>query len=516
MPLASIERSLLKSLRETALLVPGNRVGVAVSGGADSVALLRLLHALRDRLGITLAVVHFDHCLRGAASAEDAQFVADLAASLQLEFILDRQDVRAAAVRNKWNLEEAGRRLRYAFFESLAAEKRISCVAVAHTADDQAETVLARLIRGTGLTGLAAIYPAAGTPFGTIVRPLLGRRRQELRTYLRDLGQVWREDASNGDLERLRARIRGRLMPLLEGGFSPKIVNHLAELARLAREQEVFWETLADDRLVRLANVSPETASIAVSDLLLPFSPVAAATPPRATPYEDKIYTPASPEQAFRAVTERLIRKMYQVVRGNLRELTAVQVEQIIRLALRSTSGRRVELPGDILVHLDFGQLTFSRKNHSRTAAPSERRKSRPDVAYTYTLALPNRGSAAVSVPELHTHFRLKVIDWPLTERETRVEYGALDAERLRSPLVLRNWRPGDSYRPRERRGSRKLKEMLREARISKGDRVAWPVLESGGNIVWARGLPPAGDFCVREGTRVGVVIEMDAPALRP
>ncbi len=499
MPLAPIERRVLKSLRESALLAAGDRVGVAVSGGADSVALLRLLHALRERAGITLAVLHFDHCLRGAASQADAQFVADLADSLDLEFIVERQDVQAAATRHKWNLEDAGRRLRYAFFERLAGEKRVTRVAVAHTADDQAETVLARLIRGTGPAGLAAIYPAVGQ----VVRPLLDYRRQELRAYLRDLGQPWREDATNRDLARLRSRIRERLLPLIETEFSPGIVNHLADLARLTREQEVFWDALTDDRLVRLASVSREKATIAVSDLLSPLPAPAGADSAPGRKYE-RGARPAS-QQPFVALTERLIRKMYAAVRGDLRDLTATQVEQVIRLASRSTSGHHIELPGGISARLDFGQLSFVRAQGTSKSA------AQLDSTYAYTLDLPDRGSAAISVPELHTRFLLKVIDWPVGQRETRMECGALDAERLGSPLILRNWRPGDSYRPRERRRNRKLKEMLREAHISRGERGAWPVLESGGRVVWARGLPPAGDFCAREGTRVGVLIEMDA-----
>jgi len=506
----TIERRVLKSWRDSKLLAPGDRVGVAVSGGADSVALLRLLHSLRARLGITLAVLHFDHSLRGAASDEDAQFVAGLACSLGLEFILDRQDVRAAASRHKWNLEDAGRRLRYAFFERLASETRVTRVAVAHTMDDQAETVLARLIRGTGPAGLAAIYPAAGSPVGTIVRPLLGYRREELRHYLRDIKQLWREDATNRDVKRLRAHIRERLLPIVEAEFSPRIVNHLAELARLSREQEILWDALADDSLASLASVSRERASIAVLDLLSPLLSSGSRNLSRERTHSRDSEARAGSQQPFRALTERIIRKMYAAVRGELRELTATHVEQVIRLVSQSTSGHHVELPGGILAHHDLGQLIFLPNFPSLSAASTSGRAARGNLSYAYTFRLPERGSSAVSVPELHTSFFLKVIDWPGSQRETTMDCGALDAERLRSPLILRNWRPGDSYRPRERRHNRKLKEMLREARISRSERVAWPVLESDGRIAWARGLPPAGDFCAREGTRVGVLIEMD------
>lgn len=187
----NFERHVLRSIRQSGLIVPGDRVAVAVSGGADSVALLRLLCAFRAALGITICVVHFDHRLRHRESQADAEFVARLSRDLGLELFLESADVRDAARRHKWNLEDAARRLRYAFFERLVHEGRVSSVAVAHSKDDQAETVLARLFRGCGPAGLASIHPRVGS----VIRPLLEIRRAELRSYLRYLGQSWREDS---------------------------------------------------------------------------------------------------------------------------------------------------------------------------------------------------------------------------------------------------------------------------------------------------------------------------------
>ena len=241
-------------------------MGVAVSGGADSVALLRLLDRLRDVLGITLAVVHFNHDLRGAESDGDAAFVAELAEALKLEFVNAREDVRAEAARRGWNLEDAGRRLRYGFFDRVVGEGRVTHIAVAHTADDQAETLLAHMIRGTGPTGLGGIHPVAGA----IVRPLLGTRRETLREYLRANGQSWREDSSNRDVRRTRARIREQLLPVLERDFSGAIVDHLGELARLAREEGNFWDALVEDRFQVLAKADEDGIRVALDALLAP------------------------------------------------------------------------------------------------------------------------------------------------------------------------------------------------------------------------------------------------------
>jgi tRNA(Ile)-lysidine synthase len=217
--MGSLPQNVLKSIERTRLFVPGDRVGAAVSGGADSVAMLRLLHALRAKLGIALFVIHFDHKLR-EESGDDAKFVRELARDLGLEFVCEEADVAKIAAREKRNLEDAARRLRYAFFERIVESGRATRIGVAHTMDDQAETVLARILRGSGPSGLAGIYPSSGV----IARPLLEIRRAALRNYLRNIGQDWREDSTNLDTTRQRARIRHGLLPMLEREFSDSSV----------------------------------------------------------------------------------------------------------------------------------------------------------------------------------------------------------------------------------------------------------------------------------------------------
>jgi tRNA(Ile)-lysidine synthase len=493
-----LEQSVLASIQSSRRLAAGNRVAVAVSGGADSVALLRLLDRLRDELGITLAVVHFNHDLRGAESEGDAAFVAELAEALKLEFVTAREDVRAEAARQGWNLEDAGRRLRYGFFDRLVGEGRATHIAVAHTADDQAETVLAHVMRGTGPTGLGGIHPVAGA----IVRPLLGTRRENLREYLRAAGQTWREDSSNRDVRRTRSRIRGQLLPVLERDFSGAIVGHLSELARLAREEGNFWDVLVEDRFQGLAKCDEDGIHIAVDALLTPLKLELVNAESLTSPK----YNEFGP---LRMLTERLIRRLYEGVRGNRRELGASHVEQVVRLASRSSSDHHVELPGEIIVQRNFGELIFSRRDAIR--ASENKGTAKEANTYQYVVSLPLCGTATVSIPELGKCFRLKVIDWPLTESDTKSDANALDADLLRSPLILRNWRPGDAYRPRGRRHERKLKSVFLAGRVPSGDRMAWPVLESGGRVIWAQGMPASEDFRARESTRTGVVIEEEA-----
>lgn len=524
----SLEQSVLQAIQRAGMLAPGHRVGVAVSGGADSVALLRLLARLRDDLGITLAVVHFNHSLRAAESDADAEFVASLAQSHALEFVLAREDVGAEARRQGRNLEDAARQLRYAFFHRVVAEGRATHIAVAHTADDQAETVLAHVIRGTGLTGLGGIHPVVGA----VVRPLLATRREQLREYLRELDQPWREDSTNRDTSRTRARIREQLLPLLARDFSPAVAEHLNQLARFAREEESFWKALVEDRFQAL--VSPAqthnslTLTIPVNALL---HPLELPSPRRQYSRTDK----CNDSQPLRVLTERLIRRLYEGVRGNRRELSAHHVEQVLHIAGGSQSGRRAELPGGIIVERNFQDLTFTLTpapaaasvpaSASAPASPS-RRASVPGPqhppesvarsngtsaarnAYEYVVDLPLANATTVSIPLLGKCFRLKLIDWPIAESDTKGDADAIDADLLRPPLILRNWRPGDAYRPHGRRQEQKVRAMFVARRVRRDDRTKWPVLESAGRVIWASGMPPAHDYRARGCTRLGVLIE--------
>ena len=225
----------------TALFKPGDRVGVAVSGGADSVALLRALLERRSELGLVLAVVHFNHMLRGDESEQDEQFVSELARTYDLPIHRGKADTKTIAREKALSIEAAGRDLRYAFFGNLIRESVIDKVATAHTLDDQAETVLLRLFRGTGTSGLAGILPRLKVGEGAIVRPLLNTRRSEIIAYLNESDQGWREDSTNSETVFTRNRLRHELLPQIASGFNPEIVDSLANLAEIARAEDEFW-----------------------------------------------------------------------------------------------------------------------------------------------------------------------------------------------------------------------------------------------------------------------------------
>jgi tRNA(Ile)-lysidine synthase len=492
-----LEQRVLRSVRESRMIPAGSRVAVACSGGADSIALLRLLATLRGDLGIVVMAAHLNHGLRGVESDGDEAFVEATALEIGVAWVRERVDVAVESERSGWNLEDAGRRARQAFFERLAGSGRADGIAVAHTADDQAETVLAQMIRGTGPTGLAGIFPTSGH----VVRPLLEFRREELRAYLREIGQNWREDSSNGDTTRLRARIRAKLVPQLRAEFSPTIVEHLNTLAQLSREENEFWEALVESRFSILAACRNGTIEIAAADLLEPL-PLVEDSPTSASPGNGSAVSP------LRALTERLIRRLYKGVRGELRELTALHVANVIRLAAGDGQCAEVELPGGIVAGLSLGRLTFQKAERHEASAPRISGTSQEKISYQYCVESLENGEQTVAIPELNTPIRLKVIDWSGMESDTKRETPALDADLMRFPLILRSWRPGDAYRPKGRSSAKKLKELLLANRVPAGERATWPVLESEGQIVWALGLPPSADHLVSKATKRGLVIE--------
>jgi len=483
---------LLQSVRRAEMLRAGERVGVAVSGGADSVALLLLLLELRDELGIVLSVVHLNHKLRGKASDADEKFVARLAENLELPFHTESADVARKARREKANLEDAARRARYDFFSRLVAQEQADVVAVAQTMDDQAETVLAHILRGTGLAGLAGIHPRTMC----VVRPLLGVRRTELREYLRAKKQKWREDATNQDTTRTRARIRKKLLPLLERQFQPAVVEHLVSLAEFAREDEEFLEQLARERCDALAKKGLGGKRIAIADLLLPMAK---------SDFNTEFAEDAVKEEKSCALTKRmLLRLIYECKRGT-GQIMARHVAAVLDLARRGQNGKSLQLPGGAEVRREHHELVFLTQTFRRINGRSRVQKiSAAD--YEHKIDFRN-GDVSLRVPQAGCVFRLRVIDWLAKRGDTKESGAVLDRDRLRSPLVLRNWRPGDKLQPVGHQKPHKLKRLLNEKRVSRWEREGWPVVTSGGVLVWARGFPAAAGFAANDETRIGILI---------
>lgn len=333
----ALSHTLLKQVRDAGILRAGMRVGVAVSGGADSVGLLLLLRDLRTELGLVLSAVHFNHKLRGNSSERDQQFVSALAEKLGITLHLGQAEVAAKAKFEKANLEDAARRARYQFFARLTSESIVDVVATAHSMDDQAETVLAHIIRGTGIAGLAGIHPITDK----VIRPLLGIRRADLRKYLRRKKQSWREDATNRDVARNRARMRKKLLPLLEKQFNPAAVEHLALLAGRALEHSRLVESLAEQLMQRCVRFAGTAAEVPVADLLNPL---------------------ALGSREPSVLQARLVAKIVEHVKQHRGQILAVHLEAVLRLARTGENGKRIQLPAGVDAIKKHDALVFENR----------------------------------------------------------------------------------------------------------------------------------------------------------
>jgi len=492
----ALAQTLLDHIRRTELTKPGDRVGVAVSGGADSTALLRLLLELRDELGIVLSVVHFNHELRGAESDADERFVAELAHRHDLEFHLDSGDTAAYAKERQLSLEAAARDLRYAYFAQLASPHasgtaQLDKVATAHTLDDQAETVLMRMIRGTGLRGLGGIYPRmvvegedsdeASETAAEIIRLLLGVRRRELEAYLREIRQDWREDATNRDPHFTRNRVRAQLLPLLEREFNPSITQTLAELSDIARTEEDYWDNeVAGWVGTGIHWTEPEWARAAAgksNDLVQ----LRASAPEldRRLQQPGPLVMNAAVDLLWlhsepRAVQRRIVKAV-----GDLAgfPLEFRHVEEILEFANHEpNAGKRLSLPLGWQVERKAQELLF--------LTPDLRTRERIPEDYTYSLPVPGR----VMIPEAGVAVEALMIpassDFAGYNRDQ-----LLDAALVSKRLVVRNWRPGDRFWPAHTKAPKKIKELLQERHISGEEKKRWPVVSCEEEVIWLRGF---------------------------
>ena len=445
-------------IHDRRLLQPGDRVAVAVSGGADSVALLRLLLELRGELGIVLSVAHFHHGIRGVEADQDREFVSQLAGTHRLELHLGAGDAPGHAASEKSSLESAARDLRLRWFAQLVDSGRVAKIATAHTLDDQAETVLMRLLRGAGTRGLGGIFPAHRQKH--LVRPFLAITRREIEAYLKSIGQTWREDSTNRDLAHTRNRVRHQLLPLLEREFNPAVRRTLADVAEVARAEAEYWDhevAAVLPRLVHLGEPSRSgrtTSGSAAGALAL-----------------DLV--------AFRALPLALQRQLLHALAEQMGvSLEFSHIEQLTRLADPATraGGKHLALPGGLSAVRSHRELRLSRSQETVVANN-----------YQYWLAVPGE----VAVPELGSIIRARLV----TSQQVIVAVGSLlDPARLAPRLAVRNWRPGDRFFPARTKAPKKLKELLEPGRtlgrVSLAERKSWPVLESAGEIVWVRGFP--------------------------
>jgi len=449
-----------RTIRRRRLLADGDSVAVALSGGPDSVALTLLLGALEARAGWRLGgLIHVNHGLRGAESDADEAFCRAFAERLQLPIVVSRVDVRQRARLHKQSIETAARVERYACFTAAAGELSATRVATGHTKDDQAETVLLRLFRGTGSRGLSAIRPRRGL----FVRPLIDCRRADLRQFLQTRGEAFREDSSNLNLDVPRNRVRQTVLPLITAHW-PGAVDALARFAELAADDERFLTETA--REVSSAVAFPARNGVQQVDV------------------RGLNKLPA-------ALARRIVRETLETV-GNLPTFRDVEAVRGLARADKSEG------------HLDLRGLQVEREGPALRFGGSSPR-TLGDGPFEHGLAIP--GQVAVAETGAIIRASLNRGEAVRTRTGQPVTVAVLSADAVAAPLTVRNRRRGDRFHPLGAPGSRKLQDVFVDHKIPRDARDRVPlVVDAHGRIVWVVGLAIA-EECRVTTPESGVVI---------
>lgn len=454
-------------IRRHRLFAPGARVIAAVSGGVDSMCLLHLLLAVRERLVLEVEVAHFNHRLRGRHSTRDAAFVREAAARSGLAFHLGVARPFTAAERRGRSLQELARAARLGFLLGLARTRR-AVVALGHQADDQAETLLMRFLAGAGPAALGGIPPASHG--GALVHPLLGIRRAEIEAWLTARTLAHRTDHTNRSTRYLRNRVRLRLLPALTREYNPRLVERLGSLATILRRDQEFLEEQAREMLGR------------------------AAVSRRAIFFPAALLDVTHPALLSRAVLAGL-RRLAAGGRGAIHDRDSSGADFSSRhleaLLAGVTGSRRWNLPGGILARRDAAGLELTLEN--RRQSPPLGELPLPLVG---TVELRGAaGSITASVARRPPSFDPRAIG---ADRHRAV----FDRDKILPPLVVRARRPGDRFRPLGGAGEKKLKAFLIDCKVPVAERERIPLVCDRSGIVWVAGIRPSEQCRVDAGTR--------------
>jgi tRNA(Ile)-lysidine synthase len=419
------------------MFLPGETVLVAVSGGPDSVAMLHALLSRREEFGITIHVAHLNHGIRGEAADMDEEFVRALAQDWNLPATVERIDVPALRRKLRMSEEEAARQARYEFLYRTASKIGASKIAVGHTADDRAESVLMNVIRGTGIEGLGALRPVAGN----IVRPLLDTWRSEVEAYIRENRLSFRIDESNLNLAYTRNRVRHELIPLLEKRYNPRVKNALVRLAEIAQSAADFIEGAALD------SISKITYSGAIDAEMLCDLP--------------------------EALLYQIVRSEVERIRGDLRD---IEFEQIYRVVQALRSG------GDFTITLPSGKVYAVRRGSEFRIA---KKKQLPGVEpFEIELKVPGR----TQIPQIGLVIEAEWIESPQPKKSSP-DVVLIPEDAIAGTLRIRSVRPGDRIIPFGMHESKKLQDVFVDKKVPRARRALAGVVVDDEKILWVVGV---------------------------
>lgn len=435
----------------------GCKVLAAVSGGPDSVALLHILCLLKDELGISLHVAHLNHMFRGAESEEDALFVAGMAERYGLPATVEARDVPAYRDQHRLSGQVAAREVRYRFLRETAGKVGASRIALAHQADDQAETVLINFLRGTGLTGLKGILPVRE---GLYIRPLLNVRRFEIERYCSKMKLSFRQDYSNLRTCYFRNKVRLKLIPLLEKEYNPALILSLLRLSEICREEDSYLEEQAA-KAFQGCLLEKDRGRVVLSLDGLREMPL--------------------------AVRRRVLRWAWQALNGIPKNLAFKHVEAVLDLIQAGQTGSRAVLPGNVTATRSYNTVEF-------TVEPEK-----PEVPdYIYPVNVPG----STYIPEIGCTIYAKLLHRTCHNPKSLPSTEALlDFDKLPPQIFVRRRKEGDVFKPLGQASELKLKDFFIKQKIPRKKRDRVPLVCTPDKIIWVGGIRTGESYKVDEKT---------------
>ena len=463
----SIKNRVIKTIEEHEMLNAGDKVLVAVSGGADSVCLLHVLNTLKSEFNIKIYAAHLNHMIRGEEADKDQVFVENLCKKLGVECFVRKTEVISLAKEEGMTIEEAGRKARYDFFEDIRKSKKIDKIATAHNKNDRAETVIMRIIRGTGLDGLRGISYKREDG---VIRPVLDITRDDIEAYCTDNGLGFCTDSTNSDNNYTRNRIRNQVLPYLKENFNSSIIETLVRFSDVASNDADFLNAYAQRLYERLNNPMPSNKPNALhidSLNMLDYS-----------------------------VKVRLIKIAAKKAVGDEIKLEHKNILDILSLTEKET-GAGIDLPSGLRVEINYGWLVFVNKNEKKEPVTVSKDSLYIEVKPLNTYFLEN----------INRNITLKLVNpgiYKKNEREILVDYDKLEGKKL----IIRNRFNGDKMVCFSDGRTKKLKSIFIDSKIEKSDRDKIPLLCTEDEIIAIIGNRVSEKYKITKNTERALAVE--------
>lgn len=459
-------RIVKNDILENNLFEKGSGIVIGLSGGADSVCLLKVLKDLQTEFELKLTAVHLNHSLRGEEADQDQAFVEELCADWNIELAVFKKDVNEIAQKKKITVEEAGRITRYSLFNQVLKERKARYIAVAHQKEDQAETIMLNILRGTGLDGLCGM----SIKQGNIIRPLLNVSRKQIEDFLKGENIPYRIDSTNLDSDYTRNRVRNKLFPMIRNMFDVDPVSQLVKLSAVVQPERDFLESTAEEAFSKVAVIDSFYVKISLEK-----------------------FNSLSP-----AIKNRIIRIAWEKINKGRKNLEYIHVEQILNLCQNGTTGKKIVLPKGIEAKISYGCLIFSLKTPQEFSS------------FLYPIRIGEVTKAAEAGGILETEimpaqgaFKKYGYPWNINER---AYIQLFDYDKLNGKLILRSRAEGDVIRPVGLGGEKKLKKFFIDEKIPRENRDKIPLVALGNKIAWIIGMRTSEEFKAKKDTKNVIV----------